>query len=99
MAYLRTLPLRGRPIGDKPEPPHSGHLPLAEQCGQAASDELTCGLIPVPSHSSHFAEPLQNWQSPNFDTGRLRSERERITRLQVYDVMLVNCREQAMTLI
>jgi hypothetical protein len=91
MAYLRTFPLRGRPMGDKPEPLHSGHLPLAEQCGQAASDEPKCGLMPVPSHSSHFPEPLQNRQSPNFGvTGGLHSEREGITRLNVCDVILVN---------
>ncbi len=65
-AYFRTLPLRGRPIGDRPEPLHSGHLPVPEQCGHAASDELKCGLIPVPLHSSHFPEASQNEHSPSF---------------------------------
>lgn len=64
-AYVRTFPLRGRPIGDRPEPLHSGHLPLPKQCGQAGSDESKCGLVPVPLHSSHLPEPSQKTQSPS----------------------------------
>ena len=62
--YLNTLPLWDRQIGALPLPPHSGHTPVAEQCGHVGSDEFKCGFVPVPWHSSHLPEPSQNVQLP-----------------------------------
>jgi len=38
--YFKTVPLRGRAIGDLPLPPHSGHTPVPEQCAHSGRVEF-----------------------------------------------------------
>ena len=41
----------------KPEPPHSGHIPLPLHLRQSGESEFRCTFFPVPKHSAHFPLP------------------------------------------